>query len=203
VARQVYREIKRQLVAILEDGTPIDAPNAAALQGKLQQIASGQVYDGDKIVHRLHTEKLDRLEDLLPMLGPVVLFFWFTHEKAEILKRFPHARDVREPGMVEQFSRGSVPLLMCQWKSASHGIDTLQFACRDVVVYSPPFSASVYEQGLARVIRPGQPADSVTVHRLIASKTIDEDILFNVIPGKKALSESLLSQTYHETTDPR
>lgn len=179
---------RSRFVARGTNGVPVIAHNC--------QIASGQVYDAGKQVQVVHTEKLERLEQLLPRLGPVVVFFWYQHEKAALLERFPHATDVREPRAVERFSRGEIPLLLAQWRSASHGIDTLQFACRDVLVYSPPFSASAYHQGLARVIRPGQPADSVTVHRLIASKTIDEDILFNMIPGKQALSESLLSQTY-------
>ena len=194
--RRSYREIKRQLITVLESGVPIDAPNAAAMTGKLLQFASGSVYDGDHDAQQVHGNKIEALAELLPHLGPTLVFYWFKHEKARLLEAFPHAVDVREPGAVEQFARGSVPLLIAQWQSAAHGIDTLQNSCSDVVVFTPPFGAGVYEQGLARIIRPGQKAATVTVHRIIAERTIDESILFDVLPGKKTLSESILKRTY-------
>lgn len=43
----------------------IDAVNAAALSGKLLQMANGAVYTEDKEIVNLHERKLDALEDLI------------------------------------------------------------------------------------------------------------------------------------------
>lgn len=191
-----YRELKRQLMAVLQNGTPIDAPNAAALTGKLRQIASGACYDADRVVHVLHTEKLNRLEEMMPALGPTIVLYQFQHEKAALVKRFPQARDVRNPGMVVEFSRGSVPLLLCQFQAASHGIDGLQHGGHDVVVYTPPYERGRYDQAIARIARPGQKNPVVTVHQLCALRTIDEVLYDDVLPGKLSLQEALLSRTW-------
>ena len=52
------------MILQLKDGE-IDAVNAAALSGKLLQMANGAVYDSQGRTVAIHDRKLDALEDLV------------------------------------------------------------------------------------------------------------------------------------------
>lgn len=195
-AMKAYRAIERQLMVVLDTGATIEAPNAAVLVGKAQQMASGAVLDSDRTVHTIHTEKLDRLEEMLPSLGPCIVLYQFQHEAAALAARFPQARRVSEPRVIEEFGRGIVPMLLCQFQAASHGIDGLQHGGCNVIIYTPPFSRGLYDQAVARLARPGQKSAVVYVHQLCALRTIDEALYDDVLPGKRSLQEALLSRTW-------
>ena len=60
----VYDELRQEMVVSLED-EEIDAANAAALSGKLLQMANGAIYNEEKEVFYIHDRKLDALEDLI------------------------------------------------------------------------------------------------------------------------------------------
>ena len=62
--REKYEEMKDELVLQLPGGE-ITAANAAALSGKLSQLANGAIYDDDGSVNAFHERKLDALEDLI------------------------------------------------------------------------------------------------------------------------------------------
>ena len=60
----LFKRMKQDLVVQLRD-EEIDAVNAAALSGKLCQMANGAVYGEDHQAIAFHDRKLDALEDLL------------------------------------------------------------------------------------------------------------------------------------------
>ena len=62
--RKLYDTLKKDMVLKLKDGE-VDAVNAAALSGKLLQMAGGAVYDSEGRTLRIHDRKLDVLEDLI------------------------------------------------------------------------------------------------------------------------------------------
>ena len=73
-ARALYESMERDaLLELAED--VIDAGSAAAVNGKLLQIAGGAVYDEDHVAHELHTDKLDVLEDVLEEAAGEYVFF--------------------------------------------------------------------------------------------------------------------------------
>ena len=61
---ELYHTMKNDLILNLDDGD-VDAVNAAALAGKLSQMANGAVYDENGNAVRIHDRKLDALEDLI------------------------------------------------------------------------------------------------------------------------------------------
>ena len=61
--QKLYDTLKREMILQLKDGE-IDAVNAAALSGKLLQMANGAVYDSQGRTVAIHDRKLDALEDL-------------------------------------------------------------------------------------------------------------------------------------------
>lgn len=62
--QKLYDTLKREMILQLKDGE-IDAVNAAALSGKLLQMANGAVYDSQGRAITIHDRKLDALEDLV------------------------------------------------------------------------------------------------------------------------------------------
>ncbi|MDY4798672.1 MAG: SNF2-related protein, partial [Bullifex sp.] len=79
--RAAYETMKKDMVAEIGE-TEIDAASAAALSGKLLQMANGAVYRGDGAAVRVHDRKLDCLEDLIKGANgkPVLVAYWFRHD---------------------------------------------------------------------------------------------------------------------------
>ena len=73
-----YEELKQALILQLPDGE-VTAANAAALTGKLAQLANGAIYadTGDTI--EFHDRKLDALEDIIESANgkPILVAYWF------------------------------------------------------------------------------------------------------------------------------
>ena len=62
--KERYEGFKKELVLELENGE-VTVANAAALSGKLVQMANGAVYSDDLSVVEIHDKKLDALEDMI------------------------------------------------------------------------------------------------------------------------------------------
>lgn len=173
---QQYKRFKRDMVLELGDDT-LDAANAATLSGKLLQLASGAIYteDGDGF-HTLHEAKLDALEEVLESAQgePVLLAYWFKHERERILDRFPQARVLDTGEDFEAWCAGKVPLGLIHPASAGHGLN-LQSGGHIMCWFTTPWSLELYEQANARLYRQGQTQPVSIVHLRVAD-TIDDDI---------------------------
>ena len=79
-----YDELKQDLVLQFPDGD-ITAANAAALTGKLCQMANGAIYTDDGSTITIHDRKLDALEDIIEAAGdkPLLVAYWFKHEASK------------------------------------------------------------------------------------------------------------------------
>lgn len=154
----------------------IRGDTAAAIAGKLLQMAGGAVYDDDGQVVPIHEAKLDALSELLEANeGENVLCFYnYQHEKQRILERFPQA--VAFSGTeVEAWNDGRIPLLLCHPASTGHGLN-LQSGGHITVWYGLNWSLELYQQANARLSRPGQ-THSVVIHHLVCRGTIDERVM--------------------------
>ena len=154
----------------------IRGDTAAAIAGKLLQMAGGAVYDDDGQVVPIHEAKLDALDELLESNeGENVLCFYnYQHEKQRILERFPQA--VAFSGTeVEAWNDGRIPLLLCHPASTGHGLN-LQSGGHITVWYGLNWSLELYQQANARLSRPGQ-THSVVIHHLVCRDTIDERVM--------------------------
>lgn len=72
----------------------IDAANAAALSGKLLQLASGAIYNNQKETIQVHARKLDALEDLIEAANgnPILIAYWFHHDLDRIQARIKNTK---------------------------------------------------------------------------------------------------------------
>ena len=174
---QVYRELKSQLVTKLK-GQQIDAKNAAALSGKLCQMACGAVYTDDGSSIRFHDRKLDALEDLIEAANgnPVLVAYWFRHDYQRIRERFPAARELKTSRDIADWNAGRIPIALIHPASAGHGLN-LQAGGSTLIWFGLTWSLELYQQTNARLWRQGQQAETVVIHHIITRNTIDEQIM--------------------------
>ena len=175
--RDLYDEMKTELVLSLGDDI-IDAKNAAALSGKLTQMSNGAVYSeaGDAI--RLHNRKLDALEDLIEAANgnPVLVAYWYQHDIQRIQERFPKVRTLRTSRDIADWNAGKIPVAAIHPASAGHGLN-LQAGGSTLVWFGLTWSLELYQQTNARLWRQGQQAETVVIHHIITTDTIDEQIM--------------------------
>ena len=174
--RKTYNTMKADLVVSLQ-GEEIDAGTAAALAGKLSQMANGAVYGEDKKYIEFHNRKLDALEDLIEAANgkPVLVAYWFKHDLERIKKRFD-VREISTSKDIQDWNKGKIPVAVIHPASAGHGLN-LQTGGSTMVWFGLTWSLELYQQANARLWRQGQQADTVVIHHIIAAGTIDERIM--------------------------
>lgn len=175
--RKLYDTLKREMILQLQDGE-IDAVNAAALSGKLLQMANGAVYDSQGRTVAIHDRKLDALEDLAEAANgkPVLVAYWFKHDLARIQKRFPESRVIDTSRDISDWNAGRISMGLLHPASGGHGLN-LQEGGSTVIWYGLTWSLELYQQLNARLWRQGQSAGAVVIHHIVATGTHDEDVM--------------------------
>ena len=170
-----YQTMKEEMVFSL-DGKDIDAVNAAALSGKLLQMANGAIYDERGDVVQIHNRKLDALEDIIDAANgkPVLIAYWFKHDLKRILERFP-GEQLDSEDSIRRWNEGKRPVALIHPASAGHGLNLQAGGCA-LVWFSLTWSLELYQQTNARLWRQGQK-ETVVVHHIIAKNTIDENVM--------------------------
>lgn len=189
--RAAYDRLKKDMVIQLGDDT-IDATNAAALSGKLQQLASGAIYiDDEHNTTTVHARKLDALEDLIEQANgaTVLVAYWFKHEASRILDRFPQARALATSQDFADWNKGKIPVGLIHPASAGHGLN-LQTGGHILVWMTTPWSLELYEQTNARLHRQGQ-TEPVSIIHLVAADTIDARV-GAALSGKSVTQDALV-----------
>lgn len=203
--REPYEKMKRDFVLDTEDGR-ITALTAAAMTQKLQQLASGFVYNSTSVASEqygkfdvqkeavwLSTHRFDLLDDILEenQRANTLVVYNYQEELAELQRRYPHAVTIDEPNAVDRWNRGEIELLLIHPKSAGHGLNLQHGGCKMVFV-SLPWSLELFEQTVGRLHRSGQQHD-VWVYILLTNKTIDERI-WAALHQKRALAAIALEE---------
>jgi SNF2 family DNA or RNA helicase len=170
-----YQTMKDEMVLSLKD-KEIDAVNAAALSGKLLQMANGAVYDDKGAAIHIHDRKLDALEDLIEAANgkPVLIAYWFRHDLARIRERFA-VETLNSSDSIKRWNNGEIPIAVIHPASAGHGLN-LQAGGSTLVWFGLTWSLELYQQTNARLWRQGQK-DTVVIHHIIAKDTIDESVM--------------------------
>ena len=167
--------MKRDLITTVK-GEEITAANAAALSGKLLQMANGAVYDDQGTVLYIHDRKLDALEDLIEAANgkPVLIAYWFKHDLSRIQKRF-EVEVLSTSDSIKRWNDGEIPIAAIHPASAGHGLN-LQAGGSTLIWFGLTWSLELYQQTNARLWRQGQK-ETVVIHHLIAKGTIDERVM--------------------------
>jgi SNF2 family DNA or RNA helicase len=192
--RAPYEKMKAEYVVRFGDERVI-AQNAASVTTKLQQMASGFVYNRDAGTPSIwfSAHKFDRLAELLDenQRANTIVVYNYQEELAELKRRFPHAQTIDDDDVIERWNRGEVELLLVHPKSAGHGLNLQHGGCH-MVFLSLPWSLELYEQTVGRLHRSGQKRD-VWVYVMMADKTIDERI-WAALHNKRAVSDVALEE---------
>ena len=190
-----YDELKQDLVLQLPGGD-ITAANAAALTGKLCQMANGAIYTDDGNTITLHDRKLDALEDIIEAAGgkPLLVAYWFKHDLARITVRLqklhvPFSK-LDTADSIKRWNAGELPVALVHPASAGHGLN-LQSGGSCIVWFGLTWSLELYQQTNARLWRQGQSADTVVVQHIVTKGTIDERIL-KVLSNKDSTQAALI-----------
>lgn len=193
--RERYDGLKQDLVLQLPDGE-ITAANAAALTGKLCQMANGAIYTDDGGIVNLHDRKLDALEDLIEAAGgkPLLVAYWFKHDLARITERLqklhvPFSK-LDSAESIRRWNNGELPVALIHPASAGHGLN-LQSGGSCIVWFGLTWSLELYQQTNARLWRQGQSAETVVVQHIVTKGTIDERIL-KVLSKKDSTQSALI-----------
>ena len=184
--RTPYEQMKKD--SIFEN---ITAVTAAVAINKLQQIASGFVYDANREARWTGTHKFDLLDEILAenQNDNTIVVYNFKEELAELQRRYPNAKTI--DGNVEAWNEGNIPLLLIHPKSAGHGLN-LQYGGNKIIFVSLPWSLELFEQTVGRLHRGGQKHD-VWCYIIMTNKTVDERIWAN-LHNKQALSDIALAE---------
>lgn len=198
--RKPYEKMKKDFV-VQFPAAEILAANAAAVTLKLQQMASGFVYDTERVASDtpgvftstkeaiwFGYHKFELLEEILNenQRANTLLVYQFQEELAELQRRYPTLVTLDDDRAIERWNKGEVELLAVHPKSAGHGLNLQHGGCH-VAFISTPWSLELYEQTVGRLHRSGQTKD-VWVYILMAEKTIDEKI-WAALHNKRAISE--------------
>lgn len=178
----------------------IQGDTAAAIAGKLLQMANGAVYDDGRNVVPIHEVKLDALAEIVDTNPDenLLVFYNYQHDLDRLLERFPSAvtlnrarvakfssgeslfnpvidRQVGNNKIIEAWNRGEIRMLLCHPASCGHGLN-LQHGGHIIVWYGLTYSLELYAQANARLPRPGQK-QSVIIHHLVCRDTLDEQVM--------------------------
>ncbi|MGI9158915.1 MAG: DEAD/DEAH box helicase [Saprospiraceae bacterium] len=204
--RAPYEKMKKDLVVQFPTAE-ITATNAAVVTNKLQQMASGFVYDtlrtpdvntpGKWQVTQtpvwFSSHKFDLLDDLLQenQHANTLLVYMYQEELEELKRRYPQLQTLDSPNVIDRWNRGEVELLAVHPKSAGHGLN-LQFGGNKIVFVSLPWSFELYEQTVGRLHRSGQTRE-VWCYVLLTNNTVDERI-WAALHNKRAISQIALEE---------
>jgi SNF2 family DNA or RNA helicase len=204
--RTLYEKMKRDFVVEFGTAQAI-AANAAVVTGKLQQMASGFVYETTKDIdplspgkfvlsktpHWFSSHKFDRLDELLDenQHANTIIAYTYQEELAELQRRYPQGHTLDTPNAVERWNAGKIQLLFVHPKSAGHGLNLQHGGCH-IVFLSLPWSLELYEQTVGRLHRSGQ-AHAVWCYIMLTDKTVDERI-WAALHDKRAISDIALEE---------
>lgn len=178
--RALYKKLEREYLVRLMDGKEITADTAASLTQKSLQLASGRVFDENKVVHEVHAVKLDALAEYLDARNDnVLLAAWYQPDVAAIKKRFPHAQILkkRDTALQDKWNRGQVPLMILHPQSGGHGLN-IQFGGRRILWFGPIFHTELYQQFNARLAGARAVGQGATfIDHLITVGTVDEHVM--------------------------
>lgn len=187
-----YKELKKELVLTLPEGD-VTASNAAALAGKLTQLANGAIYSDDGEIISIHDAKLCALEDIYESSQghPFLLAYWFRHDLVRIKERLDKLgakyQIINTDQSIKDWNAGKIEVGLIHPASCGHGIN-LQKGGSHIVFFGQTWSLELYQQTVARLWRQGQKSKTVVVQHIVAKDTVDERIL-------KALSEKDVTQS--------
>ncbi len=193
-AAAIYKKMQEDAFVKLDDDSEIEAKNAASVCAKLQQIASGVLYDMQlkpgmneldpdactKVlkVHHIHDEKIEMLKEIVEEAqgSPILVGYHFKSSLDRLKKAFPKAVVMDDDGKcVKPWNAGKIPMLLMHPQSGGHGLNLQKGPGHHIVFFDIPWSLELFLQFIGRLARQGQK-NKVVVQLLTMIGTVDEGV---------------------------
>jgi SNF2 family DNA or RNA helicase len=193
-----YSKFEKEKVLEFADehaGEPANilANSAAGLMNKLSQFANGAIYDDDRNVHDIHSEKLDKLAEIVEAANgsSVLVFYQYKHDVSRITKKLKGYKVVAYEGeqQLKDWNAGKIDVLLAHPASTAYGLN-MQQGGHYIVWFGVGWNLELYQQANARLHRQGQQ-HLVTVYKLLCRNTVDERAAA-ALENKKGVQQSLL-----------
>lgn len=169
------------------------ANSAAELMNKLSQFANGAIYDSERNVHEIHSEKVDKLAEIVEAANgnSVLVFYQFKHDIDRIRTKLKGYRVCVYDGekQLTDWNAGKIDVLLAHPTSTAYGLN-MQQGGHYIVWFGTGWDLELFQQANARLHRQGQK-HPVTVYKLIGAHTVDERASA-ALENKKAKQQSLL-----------
>jgi SNF2 family DNA or RNA helicase len=177
-----YRKLERDMFVTLQNEVELTAMSAAAKTTKCLQFAAGAAYTAPGQWTEIHNTKLDALEEIVEETAGANLLvaYWWKHDAARILKRFPQARLLRTKKDVDDWNAGRIAMALAHPQSAGHGL-SLQDGGHHIVYFSDWWNFETHAQIMER-IGPTRQMQSgydrpVYIHNIVVKNTLDEEVV--------------------------
>lgn len=193
-----YNKFEREKVLEFKqehEGEPTNilANSAAGLMNKLAQFANGAVYDDERNIHEIHSEKVDKLAEIVEAANgnSVLVFYQFKHDIPRIIKKLKGYRVEVYEGEKQllDWNAGKIDVLLAHPASTAYGLN-MQQGGHYIVWFGTGWDLELFQQANARLHRQGQK-HPVTVYKLIGAHTVDERASTS-LENKKVKQQSLL-----------
>ena len=158
---------------------------------KLQQLASGFIYDDNKkpiTVHNLLISKLEEIYDCTE--GNILLFYNFQAERDLILKTFK-AKELKKDKDFIDWNNGKIKMAISHPQSLGYGMN-LQAGGNNIIWYGYNWDSSSVMQANARLYRQGQK-NGVVINYLYVKQTIHEHM--NRLINKKLSMHDIMMES--------
>ncbi len=192
-----YRKLEKEMFVELANEIELTALSAAAKSTKCLQFAAGAAYHDQDKWTEIHSAKLDALEEIVEETAGANLLvsYWWKHDAARILKRFPQSRILKKTEDFADWNVGKIGMGLVHPQSAGHGLN-LQHGGHHIVHFSSWWNLEAFLQinerlGPMRQMQSGYDRP-VYVHRIMARGTLDEDV-WGRLESKSSVQETLMN----------
>lgn len=209
--RRAYLEIMHDFVLELGPNDFVTVEMAITVKTKLQQIASGWVYDNEKNVREIvpleDNPKLQECAEVVNSVGSKILVFYFFRPTRDYLERLAEQHEWKavflESGLKDaeldrrkaQFNEDDeTTVAFCQIDAIKEGhtlLGTENNPCHNTLFLENTYNLYARQQGEDRNHRHGQKYP--VVYHDIASSKEDKDII-KALQRKEGMQEQMLSE---------
>lgn len=183
--RRAYDEMENTQMLLLEKSNDmVLAINAASVATKLQQIASGAVYDGQGGYALIDTARYEMILDLVEQRKHSLVLFLWQHQRNALLAEADKrgitfavidgsTSDRERHEIVQGYQAGAYQVLFGHPKTIAHGFTLTRGTT--TIWASPTYDTELDAQGSKRQHRIGQTEKTETI-TIVAQGTIDEKV---------------------------
>lgn len=197
--RDQYEHMLKTSILELESGT-VTAIHAGSLASKLLQLMTGAVYDGDHLIHEVHSSRAELCVELATQTDHAIVAFNWRHQRDGLLAEAKRRKlkyayidgtvsGSKRPEIVAKFRDKQLDILFAHPQSAGHGL-TLVEANRTVWA-SPTYRVDWFEQFNHRIVRTGQKRKTEII--MVAAKDSLEEKVYEMMMNKRFNMLDLLS----------